>query len=505
MNKSPLSETHPALAAEAIGWDPTQVSAGSNRRVLWRCPKGHEFESVISNRTRNQGCPVCGGRRVREGFNDLHTQNPRLAAEADGWNPKEIHETSNKKLPWKCSIGHQWSATVSSRSTGGGCPVCANRQVQKNFNDLKTLHPEIAAEAYGWDPGEVLAGTTKVFSWRCKKGHVWDAKVVNRVNGSGCHYCAGTAVGKGINDLEHLHPDLAAEADGWEPSTVTAHSRKKLPWVCSNNHKWIQDPSHRVDGAGCPVCTNRIVIPGQNDLVTTNSELAAEADGWDPTTVSAETAKSLPWKCAEGHTWKATVSDRTRRGSGCPYCFGRYAWPGFNDLVTTHPELAAEADGWDPATVSFGSSKRVKWKCKEGHTWRTTVGSRTREEASGCPSCATSGFNPSLPSYLYLLNNELWGLLQIGISNDLERRLKEHGEHWDVIEIRGPMPGDVTRQWEKDILHALERRGVELSPEHIAGKFSGYTEAWVQEEFPAKTLKELMEIVHEDENNSRST
>ena len=61
------------------------------------------------------------------------------------------------------------------------------------------------------------------------------------------------------------------------------------------------------------------------------------------------------------------------------------------------------------------------------------------------------------------------------------------------------MPGDVTRQWEKDILHALERRGVELSPEHIAGKFSGYTEAWVQEEFPAKSLTELMQYVHDDE------
>jgi len=210
MKGQPLSESHPDLAAEADGWDPTAVTAGSNKRVLWRCPKGHEFDSVISNRTRNQGCPVCGGRRVVEGFNDLLSQNPTIASEAVGWDPKEIHVTSNKRLPWKCPLGHQWSATVYSRSAGGGCPVCANRQVQTNFNDLKTLYPEIAAEAYGWDPSEVLAGTTKIFSWICRKGHVWDAKVVNRVNGSGCHYCTGTAVGKGINDLEHLHPELAA-------------------------------------------------------------------------------------------------------------------------------------------------------------------------------------------------------------------------------------------------------------------------------------------------------
>ena len=29
---------------------------------------------------------------------------------------------------------------------------------------------------------------------------------------------------------------------------------------------------------------------------------------------------------------------------------------GFNDLATTHPELAAQAVGWDPATITKGSS-----------------------------------------------------------------------------------------------------------------------------------------------------
>ena len=62
-----------------------------------------------------------------------------------------------------------------------------------------------------------------------------------------------------------------------------------------------------------------------------------------------------------------------------------------------------------------------------------------------------------------------------------------------------PMPGGTTYQWEQDVLHSLKRRGVELAPEHIAGKFSGYTEAWVQEDFPAKSLTELMNLVHEDE------
>jgi hypothetical protein len=61
------------------------------------------------------------------------------------------------------------------------------------------------------------------------------------------------------------------------------------------------------------------------------------------------------------------------------------------------------------------------------------------------------------------------------------------------------MPGVLTHQWEQDILHALQRRGVSLAPEHVAGKFSGYTEAWIQEDFPANSLSELMQLVHNDE------
>ena len=40
----------------------------------------------------------------------------------------------------------------------------------------------------------------------------------------------------GINDLATLHPELAAEADGCDPSAVTAGSQKKLPWKCELGH-----------------------------------------------------------------------------------------------------------------------------------------------------------------------------------------------------------------------------------------------------------------------------
>ena len=121
---------------------------------------------------------------------------------------------------------------------------------------------------------------------------------------------------------------------------------------------------------------------------------------------------------------------------------------------------------------------------------------------SGCPDCSLTGFSPGLDGYLYFLRHELWGLLQIGISNFPADRLDTHRRSgWQVLELRGPMPGDVTYSWEQSILKALTDRNVSLSPVHIAGAFSGYTESWIEEDFPASNLKELMALVHDDEED----
>jgi len=40
--------------------------------------------------------------------------------------------------------------------------------------------------------------------------------------------------------------------------------------------------------------------------------------------------------------------------------------PGVSDLATLYPEVAKQADGWDPATVTEGSKKKLQWRCVKG-------------------------------------------------------------------------------------------------------------------------------------------
>jgi hypothetical protein len=225
--------------------------------------------------------------------------------------------------------------------------------------------------------------------------------------------------------------------------------------------------------------------------------LAAQADGWDPTTVTKGSVKRVDWKCELGHRWKATVGSRTR-GRGCAVCLGQVVLAGFNDLATVNPELAAQADGWDPTTVRQNSNKKAGWKCELGHRWKAVISGRT--SGSGCPSCATTGFDPYKPGFLYFIDHFDLHMFQIGITNFPNDRLGQHKQGgWEVIELRGPMDGQLTRQLETNCLHALEKRGAILGHKARVKKFDGYTEAWTKASLNVTSIKQILDWVYEDE------
>ncbi len=497
-----LATTYPELAKQADGWDPTTVSHGSSQSMDWKCELGHKWKAVIAKRTlQTPSCPTCSGRTFLRGFNDLQTTHPNLAEQANGWDPTHIGATSKQKLQWKCSQQHVWLAAVYSRVAGRGCPICANKQILIGVNDLATTHPELAREADGWDPTTITSGHDKVLNWRCASGHNYSARPYSRTSktATGCPVCSNNLVIAGVNDLATTHPELAREASGWDPTTVTFGSGKKQNWICSSGHLWSTTITSRVSGTACTVCSNRSIVVGLNDLATTHPEIAREADGWDTTTVGAGHAKRMSWKCSLGHKWKTSISNRSLQNTGCPVCSGRQLEKGFNDLLTRFPEVAQEADGWDPSAINAGTNAKKPWRCSEGHQWIATVSSRT-SNGVGCPSCASYGFNPSQQAWLYLLAQHEWAQLQVGITNDLNRRLKEHDKNgWELIEVRGPMDGAATRSLEVAILQAVKNRGAVFANTLDQKSFTGWTEAWTTDSFNVRTLRDLIELVHLDE------
>jgi hypothetical protein len=498
-----LATKFPEIAKEADGWDPTTVIAGSNKKANWRCIKRHHYESTISSRTlRKTNCPICSNQKILLGFNDLATKFPEIAKEADGWDPTTVVFGSDVKRKWKCIKGHHYESMVSSRTLQKtNCPICTNKKVLAGFNDLATKFPEIAKEADGWDPTTVIAGSHINQLWKCSKQHSYKASVMSRTRqDSNCPICSNHKVLVGFNDLATKFPEIAKEADGWDPTTVVFGSEIKRKWKCHNGHNYESSVYGRtsISKRGCPVCANQKILVGFNDLATKFPEIAKEADGWDPSTVIAGSNKKANWRCPIGHKYESSIIGRAFQNKGCATCANQKVLAGFNDLATKFPEIAKEADGWDPTTTVAGSDTKKSWKCPMGHKWRATIGNR--KNGRGCPTCAIYGYDPNQKGYLYFIENPDWGMFQIGITNVPDDRLKDHKKlGWKLLELRGPMDGHLTQQWETAILRMLKAKGADLSNKEIAGKFDGYSEAWSQSTFPVKSIKELMRLTEEFE------
>ena len=346
-----------------IEWDyndnenisPKEFLPKSNKKVSWICSKcNHKWKTSIANRTiGGTGCPKCAeldraitrNQYMISNNGSFFDNQPDLLNEWDyeknKISPNEITEKSNKKFHWVCPVcSFSYTMTAANKSNGQGCPACAGKKLHKGYNDLETLFPEIAAEWHPTKngnllPSQVLAGSSKKVWWLCKKGHEWDAAVYSRKR-SDCPVCTNKVILSGYNDLKTTNPSLAAE---WHPTKngnllpdkISSGSNKKVWWLCSCGYEWSAVVSSRVQGCGCPKCSNvsrtinrsASILKRSKSLEETHPEIAAE---WHPTKnapllpsqITAGCKKRVWWLCKNGHEWDAVVYSRKHRG--CPYC-----------------------------------------------------------------------------------------------------------------------------------------------------------------------------------------
>ena len=469
-----LQTINPVLAKE---WNyekngklkPEDYTINSNKKVWWKCNKGHEWQAVIANRNNGKGCPYCSGRYAVNGKNDLQTVNPTLAKEWNyeknsGLTPMNVMPNTNKKVWWKCSKGHEWQAVIANRNNGDGCPIC-NSERHTSFPEyalvyylrkygLEVIHL-YKARGYELDiyiPSKRIAIEYDGYLWhksrtkqdlakncRCVKEGITLYRIregLPPLNDSSVDYivqkyqtdlseilqkCLSEIIGTDIDvdikrdaiAIENLREYVEKEASfllsspeaakEWnyekngklKPESFTANSNKKVWWKCSKGHEWQAIIANRNKGIGCPYCSGRYVVKGETDLQTINPTLAKEwnyekNNGLRPDAFTVSSGQKVWWRCSKGHEWQAAIAHRNK-GRGCPYCSGRYAIKGENDLQTVNPILAKEwnyekNNGLTPVDVMPNSGKKVWWKCSNGHEWQATIDHRNK--GTGCPQCA---------------------------------------------------------------------------------------------------------------------
>lgn len=328
---------------EANDISPDEVTSGSARKVHWKCSLDHTWEANIANRVRGSKCPYCSHRKVLTGYNDLAHERPDLLTDWDykknEVNPAKIMPSSNTKVWWRCHVcGHSWEATPNNRSTRNtGCPECAKRH-RKAHTTLCEERPDLLAD---WDDAKNdpawlnLSVTSKTqVHWKCHIcGNEWSTALYQRaLQNTGCPACKGV---EGMSPwLADRHPELAQEWDYEANGSLT------------------------------------------------------------PETVTCGADTQYGWICPRGHHYKASIGNRTRNKSGCPYCSGKLLLQGFNDIATLYPDIAAEWDrdknGDGPEDHLAHSGETAWWRCRNcGGSWQATIANRTGRNKTGCPHCGS--------------------------------------------------------------------------------------------------------------------
>ena len=410
-----LATRNPTLAAE---WHPIQnadltpkdVFVSSNIKVWWLCQQGHSWIDTVNHRHSGRNCPYCSGKRILEGFNDLGTLNPQLAAE---WHPslngemtpQNTSANSSKKVWWKCALGHEWKAVVSSRNRGNGCPICGK--------ELKTSFPEQAVYFY----------IKKLFP-----------DSINRYIECGYEldiYIPSIQIGIEYDGMRfHTHASTKKECrkDAFFASKKISVIRIKetsdlinsisiknniIYYSPLGNYRFLSDVIHNLIEL---ICSKRKIIAQAFEITLTQdrslifhsylSDLKeksiisnpALARDWNylkngdlnPEYITLNSGKKVWWICEKGHEWQAVVASRNS-GCSCPYCSNQKVLDGYNDLATKRPDLSLE---WHPTkngnlvpcNVLPGTAKKVWWICQKGHEWQSSVNDRT--QGNGCPFCS---------------------------------------------------------------------------------------------------------------------
>ena len=362
-----------ALARKRGGRCISTLYVNSTVPLLWECASAHQWSAVAASIRKGTWCPDCAGvRRL------TLEQMKEMAKSRGGRCLSKRYRNTATKLEWRCSAGHEWSATPLQVKKGHWCPFCA-RVAPLTLPLLQ----QIAALKGGCCLSLAYVNSSHPVRWKCAVGHEWLARAHSIRAGNWCPVCAHNQRLR----LEEMH-QIAKERGGRCLSTSYKNASTPLLWVCRHGHQWkacaanVQGGRRR-KGSWCRECYNGRRRFHEKLSISAMRELAITRGG---TCLSPEYLGSkfkLNWECELGHRWQAAPSYIVQ-GTWCPGCARnqRLTLPLFQ-------ELAANRGGMCLSEAYVNERTVLRWRCADGHEWEAMPDKIKR--GSWCPTCAHIG------------------------------------------------------------------------------------------------------------------
>ena len=192
--------------------------------------------------------------------------------------------------------------------------------------------------------------------------------------GRGCPRCSADILSKNSMNtqeqfLESLYSKNSYFVDG-ALSLIGKYAGMNKPVLCHCNihdYDWSPLASSLYDGHGCPKCGLESRL-NKRTMTHDGYVQRMQQNNNDIIVVGKfiKTSEDIEVKCKNGHTWSANAGNLLYSHTGCPYCRGLKVWHGFNDLWTTHPDIAKLLKNPENGyKYTYGSNVELEFICPD--------------------------------------------------------------------------------------------------------------------------------------------
>jgi len=159
-------------------------------------------------------------------------------------------------------------------------------------------------------------------------------------------------------------------------SKVYVGNHSKLKWRCKAGHEWSACPCNIKTGTWCRKCATI----KQKLKLEYMQKLARNRGGECLSKEYKNNRTKLKWKCKYNHTWDS-IARVIQKGHWCPFCAGLA-----KGTIQQMKSLALLRHGKCLSKKYDGTNSKLKWQCKQGHTWLATP--HKIKSGQWCPVCS---------------------------------------------------------------------------------------------------------------------
>lgn len=299
-----------------------------------------------------------------------------------------------------CKHHGEFLQRPSNHLTGYGCRKCGG-SAPVTHDEFIERATSVHGDRYDYSDVSFSSVETKI-AIRCREHGIFHQRLLSHLRGFNCPKCGRASTAKKLGHDFSRFCDDARQTHGkkYDYSKVRYfNALSKVTIVCPNHGDFAQTPAHHIRGVGCPKCGD-------------------------------ESSAALRVRTTEDYIEEA----KTFHGDKYDYSRCVYKTMGH----------------------------KVKIICPTHGSFLVLASNHVKGNKSGCPDCAESGFNPSLPGLLYYIavkTDDAQTLYKIGITHlSVDKRFPmADRKRIRVVRIWHFDKGGEAASREREILNEFER------------------------------------------------